>query len=174
MLVATCGQQWTCLHVTCSAGNLDVARLLLRRGANLEAQSVENQRPLHLACFEGHVDLIRFLLEEGAELEPMERLFQFTPLGMAAFNNHAEAVQLLLDQGANVVVDRNQKLSVLDLACRVGGLEVAQIVLNRYGIIESETTGQLGPLYEAGSRGHLEMIWMLVKRYPWLLASSHD
>jgi len=46
-------------------GHTDVVRLLLEKGANIEATT-----PLHTAAYNGHIGVVRLLLEKGANLRP--------------------------------------------------------------------------------------------------------
>ena len=46
---------WTPLHEACNRGHIDVAKLLLKAGANVNAQGHENDTPLHDAVGNSHV-----------------------------------------------------------------------------------------------------------------------
>ena len=46
---------------------LGVAKLLLERGADMNAQDVEYTNPLHLACYRGRLDIARVLLDYDAK-----------------------------------------------------------------------------------------------------------
>jgi ankyrin repeat protein len=53
---------------------VDVARLLLEMGANMEAKDKNAGTPLHWTVGEEHVNTVRLLLEKGANIEAkMER-----------------------------------------------------------------------------------------------------
>jgi ankyrin repeat protein len=60
---------WTPLHYAAASGDEDIARLLLRRGARLDAASPPKSgsfTPLMMAAREGQPDMAVFLLGEGA------------------------------------------------------------------------------------------------------------
>jgi len=60
----------TALHLAARLGNLELARLLLGRGAQLEAQTeTTGSTPLKLAVFFAHIDMVKLLLEEGADID---------------------------------------------------------------------------------------------------------
>ncbi|WP_165226565.1 acyltransferase family protein [Aquisphaera insulae] len=48
-------------------GNLDIARLLVERGADVKAKAGDGTTPLHGAAFLGRPEMVRFLLEKGAD-----------------------------------------------------------------------------------------------------------
>ena len=45
---------WTAIHEACNHGWLDVAKQLLKAGANVNVQGMENDTPLHDASVNGH------------------------------------------------------------------------------------------------------------------------
>jgi ankyrin repeat protein len=76
-----------------------VVKLLLEKGADLEAKSPNGQTPLLLATEKGHEAVVKLLLEKGADLEAKDKDSR-TPLLWAAVNGHEAAVKLLLEKGA--------------------------------------------------------------------------
>ena len=93
---------FTPLHLACFAGGAETTRLLVERGADLEALSTASfakVRPLGTAAFARDHASARVLLEAGADPNgPGEG--GFTPLHTAAQNGDVELVQLLLEHGA--------------------------------------------------------------------------
>jgi uncharacterized protein len=94
---------FTALHLAIFGGREETARLLVERGADLEALSKNEQvvvRPLHTAAFVRSPALARVLLDAGAD--PNSRAeHDFTALHSAAQNNDVELARLLLDRGAD-------------------------------------------------------------------------
>ena len=62
----------TAIHVAALHGNINVVKVLLSCGANIEGGTAsECRRPLHLAALNGKVSMVKFLIREGAQLESM-------------------------------------------------------------------------------------------------------
>jgi len=57
----------TALYFACENGHLEVARLLLDRGANKEKASIRGCTPLFYACRKDHLPVVRLLLDRGAK-----------------------------------------------------------------------------------------------------------
>ncbi len=90
------------LHSAAASGNLEIALLLLDRGANVNAaRGGDGQTPLHVAASNGREEMIRLLLARGAEISATTKE-GFTPLHEAATHQRVAVAALLLDAGADV------------------------------------------------------------------------
>lgn len=87
---------WFFLHF--QDGHVEVARLLLDSGAQVNMPADSFESPLTLAACGGHVELAALLIERGANLEEVNDE-GYTPLMEAAREGHEEMVALLLGQG---------------------------------------------------------------------------
>lgn len=83
-------------------GHVEVARLLLDSGAQVNMPTDSFESPLTLAACGGHVDLAMLLIERGANIEEVNDE-GYTPLMEAAREGHEEMVALLLSQGMKKV-----------------------------------------------------------------------
>jgi ankyrin repeat protein len=94
---------FTPLHLACFAGGAETTRLLVERGADVEALSTASfakVRPLGTAAFARDHESARVLLEAGADPNgPGEG--GFTPLHTAAQNGDVELGRLLVEHGAD-------------------------------------------------------------------------
>jgi len=94
---------WTPLHMAAFAGNVENAKLLIDRGADLHARANNKFRntPLQVALLTGEYDAAKLLLDRGAD--PLDRQAKgFTPMHEAAFLGRVDLIQLLLDRGAEI------------------------------------------------------------------------
>ena len=58
----------TSLHLAAQKGHVDVAKVLVENGADVNAIDGFGQTTLHLAAFYGHVDVAKVLVENGADV----------------------------------------------------------------------------------------------------------
>ncbi|KAF8071570.1 ankyrin repeat-containing domain protein, partial [Lyophyllum atratum] len=97
---------WALRHYAASKSRIDIGRLLISRGADINAKDKASQVPLHRAATTGSVGFIRLLLESAAPGAPKTRLntadrIGNTPLHLAMDSAHAEAAVLLINAGAD-------------------------------------------------------------------------
>lgn len=94
---------FTPLHLAIFGGQEAAVRLLLERGADVEAVStgsIARVAPLGTATFVGSTGLARVLLDAGADVNARAE-GGFTALHSAAQSGDAELVRLLLERGAD-------------------------------------------------------------------------
>ena len=82
------------LYDACEKGKVDVARLLLDKGAEVDRACEDGRTPLYIACQNGHVDAARLLLDKGAEVDRAMK-DGVTPLMIAQHQGHSSIVALL-------------------------------------------------------------------------------
>ena len=78
-VLAAAGYHWTALHVACQKGYVDVAKVLIQNGADVNANSVVTNKmtPLHVAAGKTKsADLVKLLIQNGADVNAMVRIFQ--------------------------------------------------------------------------------------------------
>lgn len=92
----------TALHFAAFFGQPGATRVLVERGADLEAVSPTfgDVTPLHSACASGERESARILLEAGANPNVRQQ-GGFTPLHAAAQNGDEELARMLLARGAD-------------------------------------------------------------------------
>ncbi|MGH9760496.1 MAG: ankyrin repeat domain-containing protein, partial [Blastocatellia bacterium] len=92
---------WTALHL--NFGHLDVAELLVERGADINAVSKNKftATPLQGAAVTNRIDIARLLISHGTNVSPRGE-GGASPLHEAAGSGEVEFARMLLDAGANV------------------------------------------------------------------------
>jgi uncharacterized protein len=109
----------TALHFAAFFRQPEATRLLVERGADLEAvaSTFGNVTPLHSACASGERESARILLEAGADRNVRQQGGS-TPLHAAAQNGDEELARMLLDRSADpeAATDDGRKPRDLGLA----------------------------------------------------------
>lgn len=90
----------TPLHLAATHCHIDAAKLLLDRGAKIDAKAVGGTTPLDLAAQAGCVDVVNLLLSKGAKINLRDDQGR-TPLDRAIQWHRDEVVQILRAHGVN-------------------------------------------------------------------------
>ena len=62
----------TPLHDAAEQNSVDVARLLIERGADIDAKDNNGSTPLHYAAVENSFDVARLLIDSGANTDGID------------------------------------------------------------------------------------------------------
>jgi hypothetical protein len=63
---------WTPLHYVAWKGHIEIARLLLQNGAEVNVRNNFGWTPLYCSAFYGHIDILHLLVENGADIEAQD------------------------------------------------------------------------------------------------------
>jgi cytohesin len=81
------------------ARTTEMTALLIENGAKVDSRNQRKEQPIHRAAFDGDIGRIKILLAHGADLNAADNDDE-TPLDKAAFWERREMMIFLLDQGA--------------------------------------------------------------------------
>ena len=97
----------TPLHLAVRQNNPDIVKLLIAKGADVNATNQDVWTPLHTAAQYGHPEMVKLLIEAGADVNAEGgwdsvncRREGFTPLFYAESQRHLEVAKLLIQSGA--------------------------------------------------------------------------
>ncbi len=94
------GDGRTALHQAAVNGNINVLKLLLSHGAQVNSFNSLNETPLHFAARFGQLSALKVLIAHGARLNEKSKHTKDTPLLAAAESGHENIIRVLLDAGA--------------------------------------------------------------------------
>ncbi|XP_048884163.1 ankyrin repeat and KH domain-containing protein 1-like isoform X5 [Brienomyrus brachyistius] len=129
----------TPLMEAASGGYAEVGRVLLDKGADVNAPPVPSSRDtaLTIAADKGHYKFCELLINRGAHIDVRNKKGN-TPLWLAANGGHFDVVQLLVQAGADVDAADNRKITPLMAAFRKGHVKVAQYLVKEVSQFPSD------------------------------------
>lgn len=102
----------TPLHMAAQIGTVEMARILIRRGAKLDTQDSGGNTPLHYAALAGRPEMLELLLKNGADSRirsisgytPLHSVIHSAPDWDAPNSHYPEAARILLENGASLEI----------------------------------------------------------------------
>lgn len=109
--------------------NLDLMRLFLSRGADINRMNGNGETAILLAAWRGHLNIVKWLVDRGARINAPNR--QWSALHYAVFAGHAEAADYLIDQGADIQAQTTNGSTVLMMAIYEGREDLARKLIEK-------------------------------------------
>ncbi|KAH0607269.1 uncharacterized protein H6S33_003257 [Morchella sextelata] len=138
-------QQRTVLHLASECGHVELVKLLITEGADVNNAQHKPQQyastALHLAAKRGDVAVAEALVDGGAELELKDRSGA-TALFFSVKGGHEEVVKFLVDRGADVNTTDCAMTTLYQMASTRGFLEIERILLDAGAVPEATDEDQ--------------------------------
>ncbi|XP_071368305.1 ankyrin-2-like [Centroberyx affinis] len=163
MVNRTTESGFTPLHIAAHYGNVNVATLLLNRGAAVDFTARNGITPLHVASKRGNTNMVRLLLDRGSQIDAKTR-DGLTPLHCAARSGHDAAVELLLERGAPMLARTKNGLSPLHMAAQGDHVECVKHLLQHKAPVDDVTLDYLTALHVAAHCGHYRVTKLLLDK----------
>ncbi|XP_030850882.1 ankyrin-1-like isoform X1 [Strongylocentrotus purpuratus] len=100
-------RKMTPLLLACLHGEIDIAILLIDKGADLMVYDENSDTPLHIAINEGNKKIVRKIIEKAKETDKLTEILieqnsdGVAPIHLAVRGGHTELVQISLEHGKN-------------------------------------------------------------------------
>ncbi|XP_039677685.1 ankyrin-2b isoform X13 [Perca fluviatilis] len=154
---------FTPLHIAAHYGNVNVATLLLNRGAAVDFTARNGITPLHVASKRGNTNMVGLLLDRGSQIDAKTR-DGLTPLHCAARSGHDTAVEILLERGAPLLARTKNGLSPLHMAAQGDHVECVKHLLQHKAPVDDVTLDYLTALHVAAHCGHYRVTKLLLDK----------
>ncbi len=163
------GHRWktkkakTPLFTAARTGNLEIAKLLVAKGADVQRIVRGDGTALITAAKFGQLDFVKYMLAQGADLE---RSFpnHGNALIAAAGNGYHDIVKYLISKGIDINHYSPNQGNALIAASNNGNLETVKLLLNNKMDIHFISPNQGTPLIAATNNGHLETVKYLISQ----------
>jgi ankyrin repeat protein len=174
---------WTLLHSASQTGHLEVVKLLLRRGASVDALNKANQTAAELALENDQAEVAKFIAEYKADASIRNKIrsttldtgntgqhgadedgedLSKTSLHSASYGGNIGIVEVLLERGADINGCDENGQSPLIMAASGGRVDVVRLLIERGAEVDSRNRWGWTALLFASRLGHLEVSRVLI------------
>jgi len=144
---------FTALHYAASHGHVEIAKLLLANGADVNAMTDKAATPLQYAVWYGGKETVQLLLSNKADTEVQGEIGG-TPLYDAAAHGQIEEVGMLLAAKADVNARTLQGYTALSVAASNGHEDVVRLLIDNGASVNAANLNGCTALYWARTKGH--------------------
>ena len=147
-------------------GDREGVRVLLQKGADVNAARGDGMTALHWAAERGDAEMAEMLLVAGANPKALTRIGLYTPLHIASRGGYLAVAENLIKAGANVNArTTNSGAAPLHLAAASGNAGLVAMLLDHGADVNSrETESGQTPLIFAAAENRVDVIRVLLKR----------
>jgi ankyrin repeat protein len=144
---------YSALHKIASAGNPDIALLLLDNGAHADIESHNGLTPLHIAASAGNLDIIDILLQHKANLDAQDHA-QTTPLMRAVQDGHHDAATKIIEAGGSLEIRAITGIHVLHFAAFLDDVKTIKLLSEKRVSLDVQDDNGTSPLHIAAMKGN--------------------
>ncbi|KAK4206260.1 ankyrin repeat protein [Rhypophila decipiens] len=151
------------LYYAAFCGLVSSTRMLLEKGAEVNAQGGEYGNALQAASYRGHGKIVQMLLDKGADVNAQGGN-DGNALQRASYRGHGKIVQMLLEKGAEVNAQGGDDSNALQAASYRGHGKIVQMLLDKGADVNAQGGDDGNALHVASSEGHEEIVQMLLDK----------
>ncbi|CDQ78336.1 unnamed protein product [Oncorhynchus mykiss] len=150
------------LHVCCRKTDLEMAKVLIENGANVDIQNEEGQTPLHIAAWEGDVLMLKLFYQSKANPNVTDKMDR-SPLHIAAERGHTNVVEVLTEKfKSNVLARTKDGSTLMHVASQCGHPETALTFLKKGVPLHMPNKSGAMCLHAAAKQGHTAVVKSLL------------
>ncbi|XP_046546695.1 uncharacterized protein LOC124256777 [Haliotis rubra] len=142
------------------AGNLNICRLLVEKGASMTSVNEDGDCALHLAAESGNQDLTQLLLNRSTQ--NIQNRKGETALHKAAMVGHKGTVDVILDNDADMNLKTNDSLTALYIASLSEFEDIVESLLRKGASVDLENKTGNTALFPAVEGGHRRIVKLLL------------
>jgi serine/threonine-protein phosphatase 6 regulatory ankyrin repeat subunit B len=157
-------QNNTALHFAARSGSTDVAKLVLTKNIDINAQNSGGGTPILQAAYINDKTMVEFLLSRNANIDILD-VDGRHPWHYACISGALDIIKFLYDKIPNIIdlrTEGNDQCTGLSLASQQGRTELVQWLAAHGANIDLPSNAGTTPLHEAIGQSNLSMVKTLI------------
>jgi ankyrin repeat protein len=150
-----------------------ISTLLLDRGADIEAKTINKWTPLHQTPVNRNYDIAGLLIDRDAKIDAISHT-KWTPLHYAISHGHDAVARLLIDRGANLEAITVENSTPLPQAIENGRKDMVELLIQKRANLEAITSDERTPLHNAIENKHDNIVNFLTASGADTMAKDSD
>ncbi|XP_066142061.1 serine/threonine-protein phosphatase 6 regulatory ankyrin repeat subunit B isoform X9 [Euwallacea fornicatus] len=154
----------TPLHLAAGAGQIEVCKLLLELGADIDATDEDGQKPIHAACQNNFSEVAKLFLQQHPSLVMATTKHGNTCAHIAAAQGSVTVIEELMKFDRQGVISARNKVTdatPLQMAAEGGHAEVVKALVRAGASVTDENKGGFTAVHLAAQHGHLQVLEVL-------------
>ncbi|XP_069670556.1 uncharacterized protein [Periplaneta americana] len=142
-------------------GRLETVKMLVGRGANVNADDAWKQTPLYYAISGCHVEVVQFLIQSGANVKACDKdgdSVTFTAL----LSGNLDILRLLIDKGADVDACNKLSKSLIFTAVERDNVDIVRLLIDKGADVNACNKYGESPVFAAVEGGNVDIVRLLV------------
>ncbi|CAK4479061.1 unnamed protein product [Aphanomyces euteiches] len=163
----------TPLHEASKKGKLDIVKLLLDHGADVDSTDQDGFTALEWASYNGYFEIVKILLHHDASVNTADK-DGMTALMWATRFKYDEIVNELLTHGASVNLAERNGYTALHWAANFGHVDIVENLLAHGSFVGVTDMNGWTPLHLSSKDGHLDIVKLLLDAGAETLVKTKD
>lgn len=151
----------TILYLAISAKKFEIAKYLIEKGADINANNKTGESILFLVLKFNNLDMIKYLVENGADINAKNK-DDLSVLQISIIYKKFDIAKYLIQKGANIFVKDKEGNTVLHLAIQSKNLEITQLLVESGANINDKNIEGITPVSLAVITNNLDIIKFLI------------
>ncbi|CAK1549409.1 unnamed protein product [Leptosia nina] len=151
----------TPLHLAAASGQIEVCKLLLELGANIDATDELGQKPIHAAAQNNFSEVVQLFLQQHPNLVMATTRDGNTCAHIAAIQGSVKVIEELMKFDRSGVISARNKLNdstPLQLAAEGGHADVVRVLVRAGASCTDENRAGLTAVHLAAEHGHTNVL----------------
>lgn len=153
---------FTALHFASGRNQVEIAGLLIERGAVVGQKDGSGNSPFTLACAKGHLEVIKFLMKQGVKIEDPNG-DGWTPLLVAVSQKQTRVAEFLIAQGANINAEYPNRRNALMTAAEQGNEPLVRLLIEKGADVNHLSDNDATALVDAAVEGQAKVVKLLIQ-----------